>query len=115
MARDKVGLVGPSLKDPAVSAPLVAVPDLAARVDAVERLTNLFKMERMVYLGVTGISLVMLLTSAGVLLLKGKAGPAELTGLFGSSGLITYSAGRLLLMWNQALRLLLTGRAEGQS
>jgi hypothetical protein len=79
---------------------------LAARVDAVERLTRLFKAERMVHLGVTSISLLMLLASASVLLIKGKAGPAELTGLFGSSGLITYSAGRLLVMWNQALQLL---------
>ena len=80
--------------------------EFSARLEAVERLTQLFKLERMVHLGVTSISLLMLLASAGVLLLKGKAGPAELTGLFGSSGLITYSAGRLLVMWNQALQLL---------
>jgi hypothetical protein len=86
--------------------------DLKARMDAVERLTSLFKVERMVHLGVTSISLAMLLASAGVLLFKGKAGPAELTGLFGSSGLIAYSAGRLLVMWNQALRLL-AGEATG--
>ena len=73
---------------------------------ASERLTNLFKLERLVHLAVTSLSLAMLLGSAGVLLYKGRAGPAELTGLFGSSGLITYSAGRLLFMWNQALRLL---------
>lgn len=66
----------------------------------------------MVHLAVTSISLLMLLLSAGVLLYKGKAGPAELSGLFGSSGLITYSAGRLLFMWNQALRLL-AGEATG--
>ena len=80
--------------------------DMKARMDVVERLTNLFRLERMVHLGVTSLSLVMLLASAGVLLYKGKAGPAELTGLFGSSGLITYSAGRLLFMWNEALKLL---------
>jgi len=80
--------------------------DMKARMDAVERLTNLFRWERMVYLIVTGLSLAMLLTSAGVLLAHGKAGTAELTGLFGSSGLITYSTGRLLFMWNQALKLL---------
>jgi len=72
----------------------------------IERLATLFRFERMVHLGVTSISLLMLLASAAFLLFKGKAGPTELTGLFGSSGLITYSAGRLLVMWNQALRLL---------
>ena len=88
--------------------------DLKARMDAVERLTHLFKIERMVHLGVTSISLVMLLASAGVLLFKGKAGAAELAGLFGSSGLITYSAGRLLVMWNQALRLIAGETTRGQ-
>jgi hypothetical protein len=92
-----------------VSTPQNALHDsaeLSARVEALERVTRLFRMERLVYLGVTCISLIMLLLSAGRLILIGKAGPAELTGLFGSSGLITYSAGRLLLMWNQALQLL---------
>ena len=84
-------------------------------MDAVERLTKLFQLERMVHLGVTSLSLVMLLTCAGVLLYKGKAGPAELSGLFGSSGLITYSAGRLLYMWNEALKLLGGASAEGEA
>jgi hypothetical protein len=83
-----------------------------AKMDAVERLTRLFKLERMVHLAVTGLSLTMLLFSAGVLIYKGQAGTVELTGLFGSSGLIAYSAGRLLYMWNQALRLL-AGEAVG--
>ena len=86
--------------------------DLAAKMDVVERLTRLFRLERLVHLGVTSVSLVMLLTSAGVLMFRGTAGPAELTGLFGSSGLITYSAGRLLFMWTQALRLLTGGHTE---
>jgi hypothetical protein len=83
-------------------------------MDAVERLTQLFKLERLVHLGVSSISLLLLLASAGALLIRGTAGPAELTGLFGSSGLITYSAGRLLFMWNQALRLL-AGQPTGES
>ena len=86
--------------------------EFQSRMDAVERLTRLFRLERIVHLSVTSLSLALLLVSAGVLLYKGQAGPAELTGLFGSSGLITYSAGRLLFMWNQALRLL-AGDAVG--
>lgn len=80
--------------------------DMKARMDAVERLTNLFRLERMVYLAATALSLAILLTCAGVLLVQKKAGTSELTGLFGSSGLITYSTGRLLFMWNQALQVL---------
>ena len=38
--------------------------DIAARMEAVEKLTNLFKLERMVHLGVTSVSLIILLFSA---------------------------------------------------
>lgn len=84
------------------------MPDsLEQKLMVVERLTVLFKFERMVYLGVTVISLIMLLTSGVMLILEEKAGPAEMTLLFGSSGSITYTAGRLLNMWNEALKRLM--------
>ena len=89
----------------------MSTDDIKARMDAVERLTNLFRMERIVYLVITTLSLAILLTSAAVLLINKSAGTVELTGLFGSSGLITYSTGRLLAMWNQAL-LLLAGKVK---
>jgi hypothetical protein len=37
------------------------------------------------------------------LILNRQGEPATLTLMFGSSGLITYSTGRLLRMWDQAL------------
>jgi len=77
------------------------------RMKVVEKLTKLFKFERMVYLGVTVISLIMLLVSGVSLIVRGQAGKAELSLLFGSSGLITYTAGRLLFMWNEALKRLM--------
>ena len=89
--------------------------DLDKRMEAVERLTRLFKLERMVHLGVTFVSLLMLLTSAGILIFERKAGSIELTLLFGSSGLITYSAGRLLMMWNQAISLIVPQTKRGRS
>lgn len=86
--------------------PPLTPEDLKARTDAVERLTNLFKAERMAYLAMTGLSVAILITSAGVLIVRKGAGYGAITGLFGSSGMITYTTGRLLYMWNQALRLL---------
>jgi hypothetical protein len=81
--------------------------DLKARMDAVERLTNLFRAERMAYLFMTAVSTAILLTSAAVLLVRGNSpGYGAIVGLFGSSGTITYTTGRLIYMWNQALRLL---------
>jgi hypothetical protein len=81
--------------------------DLKVRMDTVERLTQLFKTERMVYLVTTIIALIMLIGSALSLMLHDKAGTAELSTLFGSSGLITYTTGRLLFMWNEALKRLM--------
>jgi hypothetical protein len=91
-----------------------ASDDLEKRFILVVRLTRLFQPERIVHLSVTSISLIMLLASAGSLLIQGKAGSAELTGLFGSSGIITYTAGRLLAMWSQALRVLV-GESGGRA
>jgi len=81
--------------------------DLRQRLEAVERLTTLFRTERTVYLATTIISLLMLVGSAVSLMMRDKAGTPELTMLFGSSGLITYTAGRLLYMWNEALKRLI--------
>ena len=51
------------------------MPDsIQDRLVAVERLTKLFKAERMVHLGVTSVALVMLLASAAVLLSTRHAG-----------------------------------------
>ena len=61
------------------------------------------------------ISLLMLVGSALSLMFRNQAGTAELTMLFGSSGLITYTAGRLLHMWDEALKRLIpssTGNKE---
>ena len=89
--------------------------DLKGKMAVLRELTELFKFERMVYLGVTILSLVMLIGSALSLMINDKAVTAELTMLFGSSGLITYSTGRLLFMWNEALkRLMPSNEAEAE-
>lgn len=87
---------------------------LAERIEAVERLTKLFKTERTVYLTVTIISLVMLVASALSLMLRNKAGTAELAMMFGSGGLITYTAGRLLVMWSEAMKRLLPTASDAK-
>jgi hypothetical protein len=86
---------------------------LRSRVAAVERLAALFKVERFVYLGVTGVSFLLLLAVAGRMLYQGSAQAAEWMLLFGSSGLITITASRVLQMWSQALRLLAAEPIDG--
>ena len=74
---------------------------------ALARLMDLFKFERAVYMGVTVISLIVLFGSAIYMLVSGSEGATPVAlGMFGSTGLITYTAGRLLSMWNQAFHLI---------
>ncbi len=81
------------------------MPDnLNDRLRVIERLTQVFRVERLVYVAITILSFVVLLVCAGVLVYNGEAGTTELSMLFGSSGLITYTGGRVLFMWSQALR-----------
>ena len=88
--------------------------NLQARLNAIKQLLGLFRFERAVYLCVTVISLAVLLAVAISLFLSHKAGPAEIAGLFGSSGAITYTTGRLLKMWSDALRVVATVKGNGE-
>lgn len=80
--------------------------ELEQRLRAVERLTALYRPERAVHLIATTVSLIILLGTAGAMIYLGEAGPTELTLMFGSSGLITYTAGQLLRMWDRALSVI---------
>jgi hypothetical protein len=83
--------------------------ELKVRYEVVEKLTKLFKFERMVYLLMTIVALIILLVTITLTLINGSAKTADLTLMFGSSGLITISIGRLLKMWDQALKTIVTG------
>lgn len=83
--------------------------ELNSRYEIVEKLIKLFKFERIVHLIVTGLSLIILIVSISLMISTGNIGKAELSLMFGSSGLVTYTAGRLLRMWDQALKIIVTG------
>lgn len=75
------------------------------RLEAVGKMLKLFKAERMVYLSINVVSLVMLLSCA-VYLLFHDANTVAVIGLFGSSGGITIATGRVIKMWSDAMHLL---------
>lgn len=81
--------------------------NLDEKVQAIKQLLDLFKFERMVYLGITILSLIVLIGCAIFLLIqqKGSQIPAVI-GLFTSSGGVAYTCGRLLKMWGDAMHLL---------
>jgi hypothetical protein len=84
-----------------------------AQLARVLTLIKAFSFERYVYLTITSLSVVMLLAAAAKLLLSNKPDLAVLTALFGSSGLITYSLGRVLRMWDQAMNAIFSTPGGG--
>jgi hypothetical protein len=84
------------------------------RVQAIERLVTLFKVERITYLCMTGVALVMLLGSAAFLIVRNHAALEVLVPLFGSAGLFAYSIGRVLHMWDQAIKLVASSDVMGK-
>jgi hypothetical protein len=80
--------------------------ELRSKVDAIKVLLEAFTLERRVYMVVTIVSVTILLVSAIAALLKQGPPAIAAYGLFGSGGLITYSAGRVLKMWDDAMRIL---------
>ena len=88
---------------PAMSGP---EPSFKERVEALKEVTNLFRFERTVYLVLTASAVVLLLVSATVLIVKEGPDLALLTPLFGSTGLIAFTVGRVLRMWDRALDIL---------
>ena len=68
----------------------------------------LFKMERVVYLIITLVSVIILIATAVSLIISSddQENTIAIMGLFGSTGGITYSTGRLLKMWSEAMGLI---------
>ena len=91
-----------------------SAPLLRDRVEAVERLAQLFRVERFIYLGVTAVSFLLLVVIAVRIFVQGGAQIAEWALLFGSSGLITITGNRVLQMWSQALRMVASEPVDGK-
>ena len=88
---------------------MVPNSDLNNRIDGAERLLKIFLPERIVYIVVSGLAIILLFISA-VSLLKttGKIDIVVISGLFGSSGAITLAIGRTLKMWNDVVKMVNT-------
>jgi hypothetical protein len=84
----------------------MAANDLSDRVAAVKEVTKLFKVERLVYVSIIVVCLLILLGSVVAGLVRGKMGYAELTPMFGSGGAVAFLCGRLIHMWNRTMSLL---------
>lgn len=84
---------------------MTSKPAITIRVEAAERLAALFRIERFVYLAVTLISFLLLVGVALQMISQKQGQVVEWGMLFGSTGLITVTANRVLQMWSQSLRM----------
>ena len=82
------------------------------RLEMAKEITRLFSLERYAYVSCCGIAVVLLLINAVILIRNGNTNGTELTLLFGASGLITVSIGRLIYMWNKVVDLILSEVAK---
>ena len=80
---------------------------LKETLDALDRLLNLFRIERVIHLIVGVVGFLMLLYSIGLLLLRSQSNldTTLLLSLFGSSGLIAVSSARITYFFNKAFTL----------
>ena len=75
--------------------------DREKRLLVAKELLAVFKMERLAYMTTTLLAVTFLLVIAIILLFRESYIMA--LGMFGASGVIAYSIGQLLRMWNQVL------------
>ncbi len=81
--------------------------DIAERVQAIKQITDLFWAERLVYVAVILLSLLMLLFCAATALIQHRFEDTQRIITESSGGVCVTSAFFLLYMWNKALNLAL--------
>lgn len=76
-------------------------------LNALDRLLNLFRIERIVHLVAGVLAFLMLLYAMGLLIFRSQANldTTLLVSLFGSSGLIAVSSARITYFFNKAFKL----------
>lgn len=79
--------------------------NLQERLKAIEKLNQLFRLERTIYLFVCCLSIVILLGSITLIFLR-KGDNAIFPLFFGSGGIVTITGGRILRMWDRSLKFI---------
>ena len=80
------------------------------RAEVVGILLDYFKLERYLYICLILISILILIISGIVALKRNEFDYAIALGLVGPSGAVTVLTGRLLKMWNDAVKIILEGK-----
>jgi len=80
--------------------------DLEQSVTAIQSLIATFKMERLFYLAIATVSVVVLVALAVVEFGRDQEGSWKVFALFAPAGSIVYMGNRILAMWKDALEFL---------
>lgn len=79
--------------------------NLTDRAAVVAELAKLYRPERITYLVISILALIMVIACTIVVIVRQGIEWAQLTLLFGSSGVITFACSRVLLMWSRAMEV----------
>ena len=79
---------------------------LDAALNALDRLLNMFMVERYVYLALTALSFVLLVYAGYLMLTTNGANTEVLVAIFGGSGLVAASSARISWFFNRAFTLI---------
>ncbi|KAA1243360.1 hypothetical protein [Aquimarina sp. RZ0] len=77
--------------------------EIEVRVQAVKTLLEAFKLERVLYIMISCLSVIILLCVPIYIIFQAPDKIEWVVGLFVPAGAITISIGKLLKMWNQAI------------
>jgi hypothetical protein len=87
--------------------------DLDSRMQYIERILQLTRPERMVFLAISLTSALVLIVYATIILFRHGSDVGTITGLWGASGVVTLSNAQALRVWRDALRLVLPQLPKG--
>ncbi len=79
------------------------------RLEEVQFLLQAFRWERFVHLFFASSAVALLLVCAARIIVSGSSQISEISGIFGSSGLLAYAMSRVVYMFNRALEHLARG------
>lgn len=74
-------------------------------IDIIRELVKIFKFERIFYITSTIIAFLLLISCTIYSLCNGKISTITIIGMCGSTGVMTYTCGQFLKMWNDVIKL----------
>jgi hypothetical protein len=72
-------------------------------IDKIKELVKIFRPERIIFGTFTVLSFIILISCAIIMIVQDSENIASIIGLFGSTGVITYTSSKILKMWSDSI------------